>query len=155
MASVDYTKIRLGCRAKIKPIPNLPEVVWENRSAAADVPGKTTVSSPEPLFIKEEIIKSRAIKSSMGYLEVHPTVVYSVHTAVGRGTELAEEWAKKLNDVFQVNTVVLFDGYEMIIERAYQGDPYEDNEGKRTNGVANWYVSPVLIVLRLHVSDPV
>lgn len=155
MPSVDYQNVRLGCRATLKDVVDLPYIIPENHSTPITaVKGQTPPSSPDSLFLKETILKSLAPRSSMEHIEAHPIVVYAVHVPAGRGTEVAESLAKRINDAFIPNSVVQYGGYNMVIERSYQGSPYEENEGRRTKGDALWYVCPVFIELRVFVSSP-
>lgn len=148
MSAVDYNIVRLGFRKKLLSLDDeLPPLGPENRAVSSD-----KLDKKRPMFVKEMIHRGTQQPFSHGFLLAKPQVSYLVHAAVGIGTELPDALANKIAALFPASrTAVIEQGYEMVVERTWQGDSYQQSEKASGQTEATWYVVPVHVLIRLFV----
>jgi len=137
MAHVDLRLVRQSIRQEL-----LANITNPTKLTVAYENVDFTPPNPGDYYLRESLQPVLERKVASGLIEGIGRVVYDVFYPEGKGTEVAEDLATEISNIFEAATSLQHQGIDIAIDRT------ERSPGLKVDDV--WYIIPVVINWRTY-----
>lgn len=148
---LDEQEARNILRDRLLTIPGLDgdrggNVAWQNRTFSPPPPNSAAVWVDESMEFVDELLNATEL------VEADGLVIYRVYTAAGTSIELSASMSLAIVNAFRPGQSLRTVGgvpqsCGVVLNHSFRHAPFTDDDGA-------WYIQPVQVDWRVHVSNP-